>query len=71
MLFKSAKSGLPVGVCCITIQPFPSELHSMETPFAILFLSHSQFFTLPSYFQVNLLSHTPQEIVKKQYMARM
>ena len=39
--FNSAKSGLPVGVCCTTMQPSPNELHSAKDYDACSYGTHS------------------------------
>ena len=62
--FSSAKSGFTVGICCTTIRPFPSELHSRKDPFAFLFSSLSQSLTMASYFQISVSCLRPQEIAK-------
>ena len=68
--FNIRKSGLPFGICFLTIRPFPSELHSTTIPFAMLFLCHIQSLTMASFLNVSVFSHTLHEILKSSIRSK-
>ena len=65
--FNSAKTRFPIGFCALPYDIFKvsyTPRSAKKTPFAILVLSHSQYQTIASYFQVSVPSRRPQELVK-------